>query len=134
GAVANAGVIRVGDYTIVFDTFVSTAAADELRISAEVIAPVAYAINSHWYGDHVNGNKAFDDVPIVATERTRELIEERGHAHIDAFRDDPAERARARREGGTPAVLDTEVDDLEVVLPSSVFQDRLDPDGAVAET
>ncbi|MDX6475039.1 MAG: hypothetical protein QOH95_550, partial [Gaiellaceae bacterium] len=39
GAVANAGFIRVGDYTIVFDTFLSTAAADELRIAAEVIAP-----------------------------------------------------------------------------------------------
>ena len=38
GAVANAGFIRVGDFTIVFDTFASTTAADELRISAEVIA------------------------------------------------------------------------------------------------
>ena len=134
GAVANAGVIRVGDYTIVFDTFVSTAAADELRISAEVIAPVAYAINSHWHGDHVNGNKAFDDVPIVATERTRELIEERGRAHIDAFRDDPEERAKARREGGTAAVLEEEVDEFEVVMPTTVFLARLELEGAAVET
>jgi len=134
GAVANAGFVRAGADAVVFDTFVSTTAADQLRISAEAIAPVAYCVNSHWHGDHVNGNKAFDDVPIVATERTRELVAERGRAHIDAFRDDPAERARARREGGTPAVLDTEVDDFEVVLPSSVFQDRLDLDGAVVET
>jgi len=33
----NGGFIRVGGYTIVFDTFASTAAADEVRISAELI-------------------------------------------------------------------------------------------------
>jgi cyclase len=74
---ANAGFIRVGDFTVVFDTFAGTEAADELRISAEVIAPVAYAINSHWHAEHVGGNRSFDDVAIVATERTRELLEER---------------------------------------------------------
>jgi len=101
GAVGNAGFIRVGENTIVFDTFVSTAAADELRIAAEVVAPVAYAINSHWHGDHVNGNKSFDDVPIVSTERTRELLEEHGR---------------------------------DVVLPTTVFAERLELDGAVVET
>src|ERR1700704_4313122 len=105
GAVANAGFIRFGDSTIVFDTFLSTAAADDLRRSAEVVAPVAYAINSHWHLDHVSGNKSFDDVAIIATERTRELMEERGRARIDAFRDDAEERARARREGGTAAIM-----------------------------
>jgi glyoxylase-like metal-dependent hydrolase (beta-lactamase superfamily II) len=134
GAVGNAGFIRVGDYTIVFDTFVSTAAADQLRIAAEVIAPVAYAVNSHWHGDHVNGNRSFEDVPIVSTERTRELIEERGRAHVDAFRDDPAERAKAQREGGTAAVLEEEVDEFEVVLPSIVFPERLELEGTVVET
>lgn len=74
---ANAGFIRVGDSTIVFDTFSSIEAGEQLRIAAEVVAPVAYAINSHWHGDHVNGNKRFEDVPIVSTERTRELMEER---------------------------------------------------------
>jgi glyoxylase-like metal-dependent hydrolase (beta-lactamase superfamily II) len=107
GAVANAGFIRVGDSTIVFDTFISTAAADELRLSAEVIAPVAYAVNSHWHPGHVNGNKAFDDVPIVATERTSELLEDRGHA---------------------------DVDEPDVVFPTVVFLERLEREGAVIET
>lgn len=134
GAVANAGFVRAGEDTIVFDTFVSTTAADQLRISAEVVAPVSYAVNSHWHGDHVNGNKSFDDVPIVATERTRELMEQRGRAHIDAFRDDPTERAKARREGGTAAVLDAEVDEFEIVLPTRLFAERIELDGAVVET
>ena len=104
GAVGNAGFIRVADFTIIFDTFASTAAADELRLSAEVIAPVAYAINSHWHADHVNGNGSFDDLAIVATERTRELMEERA------------------------------VGDLDVVFPTDVFEERVEREGAVVET
>ena len=104
GAVGNAGFIRVGESTIVFDTFASTAAADELRLSAEVIAPVAYAINSHWHADHVNGNRSFDDVAIVATERTRELMEERA------------------------------LGDFDVVFPTDVFDERVEREGAVVET
>ena len=104
GAVGNAGFIRVGEFTIVFDTFASTAAADELRLAAEVIAPVAYAINSHWHADHVNGNRSFDDLPILATERTRELMEERA------------------------------VGDLDVIFPTDVFEERVEREGAVVET
>jgi cyclase len=104
GAGGNAGFIRVGDFSIVFDTFASTAAADALRLSAEVIAPVAFAINSHWHADHVNGNASFDDVAIVATERTRELMEERAAGNLD------------------------------VVFPTDVFDERLEREGAVVET
>jgi cyclase len=104
GAGGNAGFIRVGDFTIVFDTFASTTAADALRTSAEVIAPVAYTINSHWHADHVTGNRSFDDVSIVATERTRELMEERAAGELD------------------------------VVFPTDVFDERLERDGAVVET
>jgi cyclase len=104
GAVANAGFIRVGESTIVFDTFLSRSAAYELRVSAEAVAPVTYAVNSHWHLEHVNGNSAFDDVPIVATERTHELLEERGSAH------------------------------LEGVFPTVVFDERLELEGAVIES
>jgi cyclase len=101
---SNAGFIRMNESTIVFDTFASTAAADELRSSAESIAPVAYTINSHWHSDHVNGNGSFDDVAILATERTRELMEERAAGSLD------------------------------VVFPTDVFYERVEREGAVVET
>jgi cyclase len=78
GAVANAGVVRSGGATIVFDTTMLVDAALELRALAERIAPVAAVVCSHWHADHVGGNPAFEDVDIVATARTRELIETDG--------------------------------------------------------
>jgi cyclase len=77
-AVANSGIVRCGDATIVFDTSMSLAAARELRFAAERIAPVAAVVNSHWHDDHVSGNPVFADVEIVATERTRELMTRSG--------------------------------------------------------
>ena len=62
---------------------------------------MAYAVNSHWHADHVSGNPVFRDVPLVATERTRELMVEHG-----------------RGEG---------------TLPSEVFLERLELEGAVLE-
>lgn len=85
GAVANAGVVRVNDTTIVFDTSMRAEAALELRAQAERIAPVTAVVCSHWHADHVNGNSAFADVGIVATARTRELIEQRDRERLDGF-------------------------------------------------
>ncbi len=73
-AAANAGIVRSGDSTIVFDTSLSLVAARELRTAAERIAPVSAVVNSHWHDDHVTGNPAFADVEIVSTERTGELL------------------------------------------------------------
>src|ERR1044071_3888827 len=53
GSVANAGIVRSGDTTIVFDTFVTPQAARDLRAEAEAIAPIARVVNSHWHDDHV---------------------------------------------------------------------------------
>ena len=73
-AVANAGIVRSREGTVVFDTSQSLVAARELREAAERIGPVRAVVNSHWHDDHVTGNAQFADIEIVATERTRELI------------------------------------------------------------
>jgi cyclase len=61
GSGSNAGMIDLGDRTLVFDTFLTPQAADELRAAAEHLLgrPVAYVINSHWHCDHIQGNQAF---------------------------------------------------------------------------
>jgi len=80
-AVSNAGIIDLGDRTLVFDTLLTPRAAAELRVSAEQIGgrPVNFAINSHWHNDHVRGNQVFStDTEILSTRVTRHLIETEG--------------------------------------------------------
>jgi cyclase len=78
GGFGNAAIVELGGETLVFDTGMTPQAGAELLGAAEEIGPVSCVVNSHWHGDHVRGNQSFGEVEIVATRRTRELIETRG--------------------------------------------------------
>lgn len=93
GAMSNAGIVDLGDTTLVFDTFMTPQAARDLRVAAERLTdhPVTMAINSHWHNDHVCGNQVFEDVTIMATERTRELVETNVTAGVAGFRQEAPE-------------------------------------------
>jgi glyoxylase-like metal-dependent hydrolase (beta-lactamase superfamily II) len=83
---SNAGIIDMGDRTLVFDTFMTPKAANDLRDVAEQLTgrPVTYVINSHYHYDHIRGNQVFsDDAEVISTTRTRELIATKGMAQID---------------------------------------------------
>ncbi|WP_180955134.1 MBL fold metallo-hydrolase [Peribacillus deserti] len=73
GAVSNAGIIDLGDKTLIFDTFNSHHAALDLAETAEKLTnkPVSFVINSHWHGDHIRGNQCFRGAPIIASLATR---------------------------------------------------------------
>jgi glyoxylase-like metal-dependent hydrolase (beta-lactamase superfamily II) len=78
GGIGNAGIIDLGDQTVIFDTFNTPQAARDLRKAAEDLIgnPVSYVVNSHWHGDHIRGNQSFEDCKIISTVHTRELMEE----------------------------------------------------------
>jgi glyoxylase-like metal-dependent hydrolase (beta-lactamase superfamily II) len=88
-AISNAGIVNLGDRTLVYDSFMAPAAAEDLKIAAEVLTgrPVYAALNSHWHNDHIWGNQVFDTgTYIVATEETRRMfIATRGHGAYDEF-------------------------------------------------
>lgn len=74
---ANAGIVNLGDKTVIFDTFLSPIAARDLLRAAEQLThnPVAYVVNSHFHNDHVRGNQVFSPgAIIISTARTREAI------------------------------------------------------------
>ncbi len=76
-AIGNSGIVDNGEATIIFDTFLSPEAADELIRAAEhmKLSPIKFVINSHFDNDHVRGNQCFSsDVKIISTKRTAELI------------------------------------------------------------
>lgn len=85
--VSNAGIIDLGDQTLVFDTFVTPAAGIDLRHAAERLTgrPVSLVVNSHHHGDHVRGNQAFEGSSIISTARTAELIGETSPSDLDAY-------------------------------------------------
>jgi glyoxylase-like metal-dependent hydrolase (beta-lactamase superfamily II) len=77
-AICNAGIIDLGDKTVVFDPFMTPSAAIELRDIARQLTKkdYAYVVNSHYHNDHIRGNQAFlPNATIVSTTTTRDQIE-----------------------------------------------------------
>jgi len=78
-AICNVGIVDNGNETLIFDTFLSPEVAEEIHSIIEHygLSPVRYVVNSHAHNDHVRGNQVFsDEVDIVSTRRTAELIKE----------------------------------------------------------
>jgi len=77
-AICNAGIVDNGESTIIFDTFLSPEAAEELiqLVSRLKLSPIRFVVNSHCHNDHVRGNQSFSpEVKILSTRRTAELME-----------------------------------------------------------
>jgi cyclase len=130
GATGNAGIIDLGDRTLIFDTFETPLAAAELRAAAELLTGRAPAtvINSHAHPDHWFGNQVFEDcASIIATEIAREEMPVFAH-EIEAFKQNPAElvtfvdeereRLSEETEGRGRAVLQASIARWEHVLDS----------------
>ena len=130
GGVGNAAIVRTGDSTIVFDTGMTPQAGAELRRTAVEIAPVSFVVNSHWHDDHVRGNQAFSDVQIVATGRTKELIETRAAERLAEQRAiEPDEHLASLPEGPdkeTARYLAVTIADVRLTPPTTTFEERLE--------
>lgn len=77
-AQGNAAIIDLGDSTLIFDTFLTAQAAEELQDSAELLTGrlATYVVNSHYHLDHVMGNQVFfPHATFIATSQTRTLME-----------------------------------------------------------
>lgn len=104
-AICNSGIIDLGDETLVFDCFISPAAARDLRQVAESLTgnPVRYLVNSHYHNDHVRGNQCFKGARILATQTTHDLIAQK----------DPEEQATEK------ASMDKRIEIFEAKLKSA---------------
>jgi cyclase len=69
-ASGNAGFVVSDDGVLIFDTFFTPAAMEELIgvIEAQTKLPIKYAVNSHYHLDHTGGNQVLvaRGVPIIA--------------------------------------------------------------------
>ena len=89
-AIGNAGIVDLGDFTLVYDTFITIEAGQELREAAETLTgnPVKIVVNSHYHNDHVWGNQVFDpETLIVSSADTRQLFTTKGKEEYDKSRE-----------------------------------------------
>ena len=80
GAGGNVGVLATPEGAVVVDTLTFRMLGERVREMAEGLAgaPVVAVVNTHYHVDHTHGNPGFPPgLAIVATRRTRELLEER---------------------------------------------------------
>ena len=146
-AYSNAGIVDLGDQTLVFDTFDTVLAAEDLRAAAEHLTgrPATGVIISHAHADHWCGNQVFaPQVPIIASHAIREgmpaaigwLDELREHpAELEeaieaeqallAEETDPAKRTSLERSINRMAHRLRELPNLELRLPNQTFGGRL---------
>jgi cyclase len=76
-AICNAGIIDLGDRTVVFDPFMNPEAARDLKKAAEELTgrKVSLVIDSHYHNDHIRGNQSFvPQAGIIGTNWTRNEI------------------------------------------------------------
>jgi glyoxylase-like metal-dependent hydrolase (beta-lactamase superfamily II) len=106
---SNATVIVLDDGVLVVDTHVSPLRSRDViaAIRARTTLPVRWVVNTHWHGDHVQGNQAYreawPEAQFIAHEATARDIEARAMPSLaDEKETVPAwlERARAALESG----------------------------------
>jgi glyoxylase-like metal-dependent hydrolase (beta-lactamase superfamily II) len=143
GGRANAAIVRLDRETLVFDTGMTPQAGEELREAAQRLGRVRWVVNSHWHGDHIRGNQAFADAEIVATSRTKELIETRAAEQLAEQKATDFDALLASLPGGPrplAAGLDKSLDariegvhylastiaEVELRAPTRTFEHRLE--------
>ena len=88
-AIGNAGIVDLGDRTLVYDTLFTPQAGEDLRSAAEALfgRPADAVIDSHSHNDHIWGNQSFgSDTDIIASEETRRMIiATGGHGDYNTF-------------------------------------------------
>jgi glyoxylase-like metal-dependent hydrolase (beta-lactamase superfamily II) len=147
GAYSNAGIIDLGDQTLVFDTFTTPKAGYALRLAAEKLTGrnVDLVVNSHAHSHHWMGNQVFPPHTTMITTHTNRLAMQAIADYLLALKDDPGEfEADMRKQkarlaqvedrrwqrslenlvGRMQASLDS-LPDIQPRLPNQTFECRL---------
>lgn len=72
-AICNAGIVDMGDRTLVFDPFMNLDAAQDLKAVAKELThrEASIIVDSHYHNDHIRGNQLFPDATIISSEWTK---------------------------------------------------------------
>ncbi len=141
--VGNAGIVDLGDATLVFDTGITPQAGAELAAEARELTgrDARFVVLSHYHNDHVRGAQAFPTATLIATEATRALLDTEGRGELASDREhagaqgayargllddpEPARRAFARLFVPYWEGIQATANLAEVRLPDVAFERRL---------
>jgi cyclase len=143
-AICNAGIVDLGDKTLLFDAFMTPQAAEELKLVAEELTrkPVSIVVNSHYHNDHIRVNQVFAPyATIISTNYTRNKIAEtEPEEQVWERKHTPALLKATRQRYNSGSDMDKKelelwigyyegimesLDDLKITLPDIVFDDSL---------
>src|SRR5882724_3560786 len=143
-AICNAGIVDLGDKTVVFDPFMTPEAARDLKETAEYLTgrKVTLVIDSHYHNDHIRGNQVF--VPganIISTEWTRNIMAASEKEEQEWEKKNAAGRALAEKEKLKKAAdsekqdlimwigyyegINKSLPELKITVPDIAFSDSL---------
>ena len=94
-ATCNAGLIDLGGLLLVFDTFLTPQAAEDLHQFAldQFNQAPQLVINSHYHNDHVWGNQVYNNVaPIISSVKTCEQFDTLGKEELEWYTANAASR------------------------------------------
>lgn len=146
--VANAGIVDLGERTLVFDTLSSPIAAEALKRAALDLTrkPVSCVVNSHHHLDHSLGNQVFAGAVIVSSAVSREWMRQRFErflgesvsfpAQLEAIREklatglEPIERAQLEPQARELEMGIELLQDFRPTLPAVTFDRRLEFHGS----
>jgi cyclase len=149
-AISNSGIIDLGGRTLIYDTFMTPQAAQDLRGAAQKLTgrDPELIINSHYHNDHIWGNQAFSpQARIFSTGQTLHLIQTEGKEELDWVRESSTKRLEEFRRQYEEAENDQERSELlmwvgyyqglvnagpqlNVRLPDITFENRLNIRGS----
>ncbi|UCF28410.1 MAG: MBL fold metallo-hydrolase [Chloroflexota bacterium] len=121
GAMGNAGIIDLGERVIIFDTFETPTAAEDLRIASEYLTgkPATWVVNSHSHSDHWFGNQVFLQGSIVISSQTAAKLMNEYIGEVEEEKSDPSELVEFLQDQINQ--LETETDqNIRRVLKSSI--------------
>ncbi|HZY79862.1 MAG TPA: MBL fold metallo-hydrolase [Cyclobacteriaceae bacterium] len=121
-------VVNENDVLVVDSGLLPEAATEAIKEIRKITPkPVRYLVNTHWHGDHWQGNesfkKAFPGIDIIATEQTRLALQENGLVwvnklypkHYGAFVDTYEKAITDKNLYGEP-LSDKQVADLKIAI------------------
>jgi glyoxylase-like metal-dependent hydrolase (beta-lactamase superfamily II) len=100
-ASTSAGIFDLGNFIIIFDTFLYPGGARDLNKAVKELydKEPSFIINSHHHGDHVLGNCLFpDNIPIISSPITVTKIEEVVFDQLEHFQKTAEEELQKRKE------------------------------------